>query len=395
MSALSDRRTHWYVVGICFAVVMTATTIAVYSEPGSTSASASTPSTASPSTDSSSNPLSPGAHAIHFGIAYGNTLLGAPAKTVNTAMDDAVSLGAKWVRVDLPWYVVQPTATGPYYWHDFDQLAAAAKAHHLYIDAILDQPPAWARASSCATDYQCPPADVNKYAKFAAAAATRYGPMGFNTWEIWNEPNIAAWAPKPDPTAYNRLLLAAAKAIRKVQPDAFIILGGLAAVPTDPARQYMSAYDFLIQVGRLGGTHYVNAVGFHPYSLPTMPSNATNFANISSTPYNLVAALSMYGAPNVPIWLTETGGDVPSAATDPTAAQPKTQKDENTQAAYATDLIKTIAANNHVSADFWYADHDDPRYKLFFGLRRSNDSFRPVFAALKSAIAGCGCNPGN
>jgi hypothetical protein len=180
-----------------------------------------------------------------------------------------------------------------------------------------------------------------------------------------------------------------------VQPHAFIILGGLAAVPTDPKANYMSAYDFIAAVGKLGGTHYINAVGFHPYSLPVMPGSATDFANISSTPYNLVEALAQSGTPNVAIWLTETGAPVAAAGSDPDATKAATKQAEQLQAAYATNLVQTVAANPNVSADFWYADQDDPQHDLFFGLRRSNGTYRPSFDALKTAIAQCGCNSGD
>jgi hypothetical protein len=364
------------------------TAIAVWSEPTQANSTASSGANASASATATG-------HQVHFGIAYGSSLLGAPAAELDSELDDAANLGAKWVRVDLPWTVVEPYDTGTYDWSSFDALVSAARARHLNVDPILDQVPEWARRSSCRTDYNCPPTDDSQFAAFAGAAAAHFGPMGVDTWEIWNEPNIAAWYPNPDPAAYDQLLVDTSKAIRAVQPHAFLVLGGLAAVPTNPSQHYMSAYDFIAAVGKLGGTHYVNAVGYHPYSLPVMPSAATNFANISSTPYNLISALSMAGTPSVSIWITESGASVTAASTDPSAAQAVTQQAEQVQAAYATDLVQTVAANAHVDADFWYADQDDPPDKLYYGLRRSNGSLRPAFDALKTAIAQCGCNAGN
>ena len=42
-------------------------------------------------------------------------------------------------------------------------------------------------------------------------------------WEIWNEPNISFWSPKPDAQQYTTLALAACKAIREAEPGATII----------------------------------------------------------------------------------------------------------------------------------------------------------------------------
>src|SRR5581483_5800273 len=172
----------------------------------------------------------------------------------------------------------------------------------------------------------------------------------------------------------------------KADSHAFIVLGGLAAVPTQPSINYVSPFDFLTAVAALGGTKYVNAVGYHPYSLPTLPSVAANFQLISSSRDNLVAVLQKYGTPDVSIWLTESGAQVSEAlnaqVTDPLALQ----------AAYATDLVQTVALNGHVGADFWFSDEDFPKAGLLYGLRDGGGKLRPAFNALKTAIASCGCN---
>jgi hypothetical protein len=314
------------------------TAIAVWSEPTQASTTGSAGSGATATSTATG-------HQVNFGIAYGDTLLGAPTAQLDAALDDAVKLGVKWVRVDLPWTTVEPYDTGNYNWLNFDAVVSAVRARNLKLDPILDEPPQWARETSCQTDYNCPPADDSQFADFAAAAARRYAPQGVETWEIWNEPNMNAWYPTPDPAAYTKLLIATSKAIRAVDPNAFLILGGLGAVATDPSMHWISAYDFITAVGKLGGTRYVNAVGYHPYSLPVMPSAATNFANISSTPYNLVSALALAGTPNVSIWITESGADVAVEGGDPEAKKPASQQAEQVQAAYGTDLIQTVAAN--------------------------------------------------
>lgn len=390
MASLARPRSHWLIVVGCLLAVVVSTTAAVHQEPtASAAAHPKTTGTASPSQAATVN------HSLNFGLAYGDTLYGKSQSTIDISLDDAVSLGTKWIRVDLPWGSIEPQAGSGYDWTEFNRIASAAQSRGLKIDAILDDVPQWARESACRTDFSCAPAEDSQFAAFAAAAARHYASYGMNTWEIWNEPNIDAWAPDPDPVAYEKLLAATSTALHKAESSAFVVLGGLAAVPTNASLHRISAFDFLTQVAELGGTKYVNAVGYHPYSLPTMPSASVNFQAISSSTENLESVLQRYGTPNVTIWLNETGAQVDNAYYDATGAQTLTRQQESAQAAYATNLVHTVAANDYVGADFWYSDQDDPGNHLFFGLRRTNGTYRPAFASLKSAIAACGCNSGH
>lgn len=378
------RRSHWIVVAVSFVMATAATAVAVQTEP--VAKGAVSPGRSIASAKSSPSPTSSGPHLLSFGIAYGGALLNESGAALGKSLDDAVAIGAKWVRTDLPWDLVQPSGPNTYAWESVDRLVSAANQRGLKILPILDNPPFWARESVCKTQVDCPPASDSAYAHFAAVAAARYAPRGVHAWEIWNEPNIPVWLPKPDPAAYEKLLAATSTALRKADRHAFVVMGGLAAVPTQPSSNFVSAFDFLTSVAKLGGTKYVNAVGYHPYSLPTLPSGAANFQAISSARDNLVAVLQKYGTPDVSIWLTETGAQVNEklggAVTDPLALQ----------ASYATDLVQTVAQNGHVGADFWFSDEDFPKSGLLYGLRDAGGKLRPAFNALKEALASCSCN---
>ena len=391
MPVLTRRWSHWIIVGCCVVAIGASTAFAVQGEPASKTVAAGAKASAEATSTAKATSTQ---HTLDFGIAYGDTLLGTSQSTIDTALNDAVTVGAHWIRVDLPWESVQPESWDGYNWTQFDQIAEAAKSRGLKIDAILDDVPSWARESACRSNYACPPADFDQFAQYAAAAASHYGPLGIDTWEVWNEPNINAWAPAPDPAAYEQLLVDTSKALRGAESDAFVVLGGLAAVQNNPKIQRIDAYDFLTQVAELGGTKYINAVGLHPYSLPVLPSQSVNFQMISSSPQNLVSVLQRYGTPSVSIWLTETGAQVTGAGPSGNVTQPAIKTREQQQAAYATNLVQTVAANSHVGADFWYSDQDDSANNLYFGLRRANGTYRPAFDALKDAISACGCDNG-
>lgn len=396
MAALSRTRSHWVIVCCCLLAVAASTAAAVSREPAppapAASGSGSKPATTAGTKAKATAPPSGSVHTLSFGMAYGNTLIDLPAKTLDARLQDAVALGGKWIRVDLPWSAVQPQSGGSYRWSEFDPIAEAAQRHGLKIDATLGDVPAWARSAKCRHAFSCPPADDDRFAAFAAAAARHYGPMGVSTWEIWNEPNIEAWAPGPDPAAYEKLLAATATALRAAQPGAFIMLGGLAAPPEITATR-MSAYTFLTDIAKLGGTKYVDAVGYHPYSAD-MPSTSANFAMISDAPQNLESVLQRYGTPKVQIWLNETGQEVPNERTNQAGTDSLSKQQEQAQAQYAANLVQTVAANSYVAADFWYSDVDDTALNLEYGLHRADGSYRPVFSTLKEAIGDCDCDNG-
>jgi len=320
-----------------------------------------------------------------FGVDYADELPEDSAAGLSTGLADADTVGAGWIRVDLAWYRIEPSR-GVWDWSSFDRTEAAAQRDGLKILVILDQPPVWARKSSCATELWCPPADDAAFAAFAAKAVQRYPSSVVAGWEVWNEENLAAyWPGGPNPAAYTALLSATAQAIRATQPQAQILLGGLALAASDGVALSPAAY--LADVAERGGLQDVSAVGYHPYTYPTMPGAAAAFRAIGTGSGSLAAVLDKYGAPSMPIWITEDGAPVAAAASDPTAAQPVTRQQEKDQAAYVTDLVRTATANPHVKALFWFSDIDLPKQGLYYGLRRANGSYRPSLLAFEQAIA--------
>jgi hypothetical protein len=321
-----------------------------------------------------------------FGLDYADQLPEEPAAGLAARVADASDVQAGWIRIDLAWYRVQPTPQ-TWDWTSFDRSVAAARTHGLKVLAILDQPPTWARAASCAGNQWCPPADDTQFAAFAAKAAQRYPASVVPAWEVWNEENLTAyWPDKLNPNGYAALLRATSTALHAVQPTAQVVLGGLAVAGTDGVS--ISPADFLDDVGKAGALRYADAIGYHPYSYPTEPAGASAFTSIDTGPDSLVAVLNRYQVGTTPIWITEVGAPVSGAAQDPDAAQPATQAQERTQAGYATALVATVAADPHIKALFWFSDIDLPGQQLYYGLRRANGTARPSFTALLQAIVG-------
>jgi hypothetical protein len=172
--------------------------------------------------------------ALMAGLSFSGQLSTLGPRQLAAALDDAVNVGAGWIRDGLSWAAVQPFPAGPDDWSGFDRVVAAARQRHLHLLVILGSTPAWDRPADCRQPTCAPERDA-PFAAFAAAAVRRYAPLGVHAWEIWNEPNtLQFWRPGPDPARYASLLRAAAAAIRGADPAAAVISGGLAAVPTSP-----------------------------------------------------------------------------------------------------------------------------------------------------------------
>ncbi|WP_431680399.1 cellulase family glycosylhydrolase [Kitasatospora sp. KL5] len=387
-------RKRLLVAVLAFLISLVATVTASVFTRASSSAVAETPA-AVPSPTAPQN-----GKQLRIGIAFGDTLTWKSDQELAVALDDSVELGAKWIRVDLSWNNIQPDSPKNYLWQRFDRVVKAAHARKLEVLPTIGYTPGWARSAGCKDDPSCPPAKFDVFAAFARDAAQRYAPMGIHIWEIWNEPNIPFWAPKPDAAAYTRLLTVTSKALRGADPKAYLLLGGLAAVGTNPAEGHVSHTEFLEQVCRLGGNKLVDALSYHPYTYPHLPSAKTDFGTameeISSAKNNLVAVLDKYGSGNMPVWITETGAPTngPGSAADGRTIPPNASHvTEGFQADIASDTVPAAAANPHVTAVFWFAEQDSgttkdkQRRSLFYGLRRYDGSRKPAFAAFKDSVA--------
>ncbi|MGB0385827.1 MAG: hypothetical protein ACPGWR_13485 [Ardenticatenaceae bacterium] len=176
--------------------------------------------------------------------------------------------GFKWIKQDFAWREIEGAEKGAFDWSRSDIIVEMA--HDRFganIIARVDRQPAWATDGGCTegTDMG-PPNNLQDYADFLAAFATRYkGKIG--AYAIWNEPNLAReWCNNPpDPEEYAKLLKIAYSTIKEIDPDTIIISAGLS--PTGgPMPIAMEDTEFLDQLyaaagGSLDG--YADVVGAH------------------------------------------------------------------------------------------------------------------------------------
>jgi polysaccharide biosynthesis protein PslG len=340
---------------------------------------------------------------VPIGLSYGDTLVWDSPGVLSQTLDDTVAIGATTIRIDLGWDDIQPNSAGAYNWSNFDRVVQAARSRNLTVLPTLAYTPAWARPPGCMTA-KCAPADPNAFARFAAAAATRYAPMGIHTWEIWNEPNVVDfWQPTPNAAQYVNLLSVTSGAIRAVDTHSFIISAGLA--PTATSDGNIAPLEFFSTFADLGGIGLVDAIGDHPYSYPVPPAYKANWnawQEMGGTAVSIESILGAHGAASKQIWITEYGAPTngPGAEATPTNYNFTQQPDhvsEALQAQIANDAVRLARSSSYIGALYWYSYKDlgtnTSTVENFFGLRRFDGSAKPAWQSLRQAIIATNRSP--
>ena len=191
-----------------------------------------------------------------------------------TAADRMSEMGIAWVRLPLSWWPIEPDNTTPenYIWSaSFEEKLADLSAHHVQVILQVGDNPPWA-----ATYLNGPIdlVDISELTQFMQAVVTRYSQPPYNVkyWEIYNEPDNGnvlfaeqgAGYFGHTPEAYVDILEAVYQPIKAVDPEAKVLLGGLAYDLWESADGPF-VEDFLDQVLINGGAAYFDLMNFHYY----------------------------------------------------------------------------------------------------------------------------------
>lgn len=256
-------------------------------------------------------------------------------------------------------------------WAATDRVVAAARAHGLRVLANISYAPAWARGRFSRAS--APPRSLPAWSAFVAAATTRYrGQVA--AYEIWNEPNLAKfYGGRVDPASYAGLLVAAADAVRRSDPDAQVLLGGLTLGGSDPVA-------FLEAVYRDGGGDSFDALSIHPYF--TYRAQVQGRAMTLTDLEDLHRVLADHGDGHRLIWATELG--VPTVAGGPNADQ---------QADYVLALLGVLADVPYSGPAMIYAIRDTGRNRWIHAQNYGSLAYqdwrpKPLAALLARTHAG-------
>lgn len=184
-----------------------------------------------------------------------------PSLPLEQALDLIAEGGFRWVRQSFPWALMEP-APRQHDWALWDRIVKETALRGLELIAVLERPPEWAGS---------PPAPAD-FARFAGAVAARYGDR-IRYYQIWHNPNLQdGWGDRPHPAQYAELLRQAALAIRAADPDARILVAGLA--PTvEQGPENLSEVRFLEELYIAGAAPYFDIVTAQAYGFETGPED--------------------------------------------------------------------------------------------------------------------------
>lgn len=210
---------------------------------------------------------------------------------VSRTLEAARDLGARFIRMQMPWADVEierksdfaDHKNGKSAWEKYDFIMSEMARLGLEPIVRLDSPPDWARAQARQTpEFKArkaangnatgPPDDYADYADFVSAVVGRYrGQVRF--FQIWNEPNLLdEWnGQTPAPADFVRLLRGGYSAAKAANPDAVILFPSLS--PTDGLDKAapISELDYLDQVYAAGGAAYFDIMSAQAYGLGQPP----------------------------------------------------------------------------------------------------------------------------
>jgi hypothetical protein len=241
-------------------------------------------------------------------------------RTLEARLSGLAERGIRTVRQEFRWSALEP-AQGRFNWAASDRIMQAAARYGIAILPVLWTTPEWARAPSASARFPptetAPPADPENFARFAGAFAQRYGHLKTADgqklllgYQIWDEPNLsAAWGNALiDPTYYLQLLRAARAAIRAVDPDARIVLAGLA--PTvEQSNVNLAPQLFLLKLYQLGGHEAFEIAAAKAYGFDFPPDDRRVDAGVLNFSHAILLREMMvaHNDGHKAIWITQFG----------------------------------------------------------------------------------------
>ena len=223
----------------------------------------------------------------------------------------------------------------------------------------------------------------------------QYHPV--EAWEVWNEPNLPHNNPggtTVKPKEYARFMRRTAAAIRAAQAlksstPTTVLFGGLYSRAGANA---MGVAEFLKQAKEVETSEGLeigpafNGLSLHPYSFTEGLAGVEKWVNEAR--HELT---TRFGTKS--LWITELGWNVAYGDTGHPAVN------EETQASYLTqsfNWIKSVAGTKNIQLLTWYIIRDkagNTKWDGNAGLRRSDGSFRPAWAAFQAQTGASAWQP--
>jgi len=326
---------------------------------------------------------------ILFGFADSSAVAPFPgAATPQKLAALEAAAGGEIARLSIRWDRVERHPPNLILGHSYDwSLYApqieAFRAQGIATVAVIIDAPKWANdnAPACQSpDTTCPPepAHVADFGSFAAALVERFNGQGLGAVEVWNEPNLELlWntASGPDPARFATLFATARTAIRAVDPDLPVIVGGLTVPPFNANTKtdmgiaaYLDAFYKELPTGVLDPAV---GVGFHAYPGYKLDRGSGN--KLFKRALRQTVAVTRAHDPNRPLWATELG----QSTTDARSKRPPSQR---RQALTILRMLEKVDAEPRAVAAMIYTVVERPKStggQSGFGVVGRGPAFKP------------------
>jgi len=151
-----------------------------------------------------------------------------PPSFMEAMFAQAASMHAGAIRLDVaPALVFGAGPTQPPDFSGLDEVMSLAQTYHLRVVADLTTIPGWMADCAAPTGdtSRCATTDLSDYASVIGQIVRHADPL-IRDWEVWNEPDTAAFF-DGTPQQYALMLRTAHDAIKAVDPAADVLLGGI------------------------------------------------------------------------------------------------------------------------------------------------------------------------
>lgn len=281
-------------------------------------------------------------HGVQFFADYAD-----PARTARKA-ELARELGVGWVRLHVAAH--SPLFEQERTWRPTDTVVSTLRQNGLKIlgGLMLGGPAA------------LPPDWPSIWTRYVLAAVTRYA-SEIDYWEVGNEPDLRYyWSGTP--RQYAQALSLAAKEIRRIDPKAKVVLGGLALGGRNRDANFL---EDILRDKRYPAARSFDIANFHSYGDRAATKQGYDYVR---------ASLRSVKAGRKPVWLTEIG-----AASEPAGARAERWRGPEGQALYLRDLVP-YALGLGVAKVFVFQLHDNPNTRGFESYGLLDGSLQPKLA---------------
>jgi hypothetical protein len=287
----------------------------------------------------------------------------------------AHELGAKVVRVELPWSAMEPRAQNsiaPAALAYTDRMVADAAADGMTVILMVRSTPCWASSAPPSLLKKCspiretaanawPPRAPADYGSFMAFLAKRYGTR-LAALEVWNEPDQANqefFAGPEKPARYAALVRAAYPAVKQANPAVTVLAGSIVG----------SNGHFLSALYAAGIKGYYDGLAVHFYTLTVAALRS-------------IREVQLANGDSKPLWLDEFGWSSCLPKHRVQAEQPCVTR--QLQATNIANVFRTLAHVPYVAAAVLYKLTDSADGE--FGLYTARGARKPSFAALAAVL---------